>query len=133
MKQSKNSRHVIETALIALICIFVLWLSANMVISQTKDTMRDELSHVEKRLEKVYELYDTSNSNQKRVQKHLARLGAYYLKMTDDPLSKKTVDRLRDILDITENACRIIPAGVLVTLRTYSAIRYTSQLCMEEE
>ena len=102
MKQSKNSRHVIETALIALICIFVLWLSANMVISQTKDTMRDELSHVEKRLEKVYELYDTSNSNQKRVQKHLARLGAYYLKMTDDPLSKKTVDRLRDILDITE-------------------------------
>lgn len=102
MKQSKNSRHVIEIALIALICIFVLWLSANMVISQTKDTMRDELSHVEKRLEKVYELYDTSNSNQKRVQKHLARLGAYYLKMTDDPLSKKTVDRLRDILDIKD-------------------------------
>jgi len=102
MKEIKHSRNVIEIALIVLICIFVLWLGANQVMSQVKDQMTDEMSAVEKSLTNVSDLYNKADANQERVHKHLARLGAYYLNNSEDPLSKKTLENTRDILDVKD-------------------------------
>ena len=102
MKEIKHSRNVIEIALIVLICIFVLWLGANQVMSQVKDQMTDEMSAVEKSLTNVSYLYNKADANQERVHKHLARLGAYYLNNSEDPLSKKTLENTRDILDVKD-------------------------------
>ena len=83
-------------------CVFLLWLSASQVISQIKATMRSEMTNVEKSLENVSDLYNKSYSNQERVQEHLARLGAYLLKESEDPLSQKTLQHISNILDTEE-------------------------------
>ena len=79
MKKFFCSKNTIEIILVVLFCLFFLWLNVFQITTWLKSDMKRGLSDLEKNMLDVSDNNNRTYDNYELVQKHITRIGAWYL------------------------------------------------------